>query len=86
MTFMGNYIKPIVMEESFGAHTQDDIARAESWLKREGIVRQSRGQESAGVRGEGRVWALTFVARSSRFSLAWDGLDQGEQHENEKIS
>ena len=31
-TFMGNNIKPIVVEESFDVHDEDDIIRTEKWL------------------------------------------------------
>lgn len=36
-TFMGNRIKPIVVEESFDVHDEDDILRTEKWLLREKI-------------------------------------------------
>ena len=36
-TFMGNNIKPIVVDESFDVHDEEDIARTEKWLLREGI-------------------------------------------------
>ena len=36
-TFMGNNIKPIVVEESFDVHDEEDIARTEKWLINEGI-------------------------------------------------
>lgn len=36
-TFMGDNIKPIVVDESFDVHDEDDIARTEKWLMREGI-------------------------------------------------
>ena len=36
-TFMGNYIKPIVVQESFDVHDEEDIVRTEKWLIREGI-------------------------------------------------
>lgn len=36
-TFMGNYIKPIVVEESFDVHDEDDIVRTEKWLLKEKI-------------------------------------------------
>ncbi len=36
-TFMGNHVKPIMVEESFDVHDEDDIARTEKWLIREGI-------------------------------------------------
>lgn len=35
-TFMGNNIKPIVVEESFDVHDEDDIRRTEKWLKTQG--------------------------------------------------
>lgn len=35
-TFMGNNIKPIVVEESFDVHDEDDIRRTEKWLISEG--------------------------------------------------
>ena len=34
-TFMGNYIKPIVVQESFDVHDEEDIVRTEKWLIRE---------------------------------------------------
>ena len=37
-TFMGNYIKPIVVQESFDVHDEEDIVRTEKWLTKEGIV------------------------------------------------
>lgn len=37
-TFMGNYVKPIVVKESFDVHDMDDIIRTEKWLKAEGIM------------------------------------------------
>lgn len=36
-TFMGNNIKPIVVEESFDVHDEDDIKKSERWLIEEGI-------------------------------------------------
>lgn len=36
-TFMGNNIKPIVVQESFDVHDEDDIVRTEKWLTKEGI-------------------------------------------------
>ena len=30
--FMGNKIKPIVVEESFDVHTEEDIVKTEKWL------------------------------------------------------
>ena len=36
-TFMGSNIKPIVVEESFDVHDEDDIRRTEKWLQEEGI-------------------------------------------------
>lgn len=36
-TFMGDKIKPIVVDESFDVHDEEDIARTEKWLLREGI-------------------------------------------------
>lgn len=36
-TFMGNYIKPIVIQESFDVHDEEDIVRTEKWLLNEGI-------------------------------------------------
>lgn len=36
-TFMGNYIRPIVVKESFDVHDEDDIKRSERWLTEEGI-------------------------------------------------
>ncbi len=35
-TFMGNNIKPIVVDESFDVHDEDDIRRTEKWLLSEG--------------------------------------------------
>ena len=34
---MGNYTKPIVVQESFDVHDEEDIVRIEKWLIREGI-------------------------------------------------
>lgn len=31
-TFMGNKVKPVVVEESFDVHDEDDIIRTEKWL------------------------------------------------------
>ena len=39
-TFMGNNIKPIVVEESFDVHDEDDIRRTEKWLLTEGYKQQ----------------------------------------------
>lgn len=39
-TFMGNNIKPIVVEESFDIHDMDDIIRTEKWLISEGLLRK----------------------------------------------
>lgn len=36
-TFMGNNIKPIIVEESFDVHTPEDLIRTEAWIKKEGI-------------------------------------------------
>ena len=36
-SFMGSNIKPIVVEESFDVHDEDDIRRTEKWLQEEGI-------------------------------------------------
>lgn len=36
-TFMGNNIRPIIVEESFDVHDEDDIKRTEQWLLNEGI-------------------------------------------------
>lgn len=36
-TFMGNYVKPIIVEESFDVHDEEDIKRTELWLKKVGI-------------------------------------------------
>ena len=36
-TFMGNNIKPIVVQESFDVHDEDDIVRTEKWIVKEGI-------------------------------------------------
>lgn len=37
-TFMGNNIKPIIVEESFDVHDEDDIRRTEKWLLSEGYT------------------------------------------------
>ena len=34
---MGNYIKPIIVKESFDVHDEEDILRTEKWLIAEGI-------------------------------------------------
>lgn len=39
-TFMGNNIKPIVVEESFDIHDMDDIIRTEKWLISEGLLKK----------------------------------------------
>jgi N-acylneuraminate cytidylyltransferase len=39
-TFMGNNIKPIVVDESFDVHDEDDIRRTEKWLLSEGYQAQ----------------------------------------------
>jgi N-acylneuraminate cytidylyltransferase len=36
-TFMGNNIKPIVVQESFDVHDEEDIKKTEKWLIEEGI-------------------------------------------------
>lgn len=36
--FMGNNIKPIVVEDCFDVHDMDDIARTEKWLRENGIL------------------------------------------------
>ncbi len=36
-TFMGNNIKPIIVQESFDVHDEDDIIKTENWLKRESL-------------------------------------------------
>ncbi len=36
-TFMGNNIKPIIVDESFDVHDEEDIIRTEKWILREGI-------------------------------------------------
>lgn len=36
-TFMGNNIKPIVVQESFDVHDEEDLVRTEKWLLREKI-------------------------------------------------
>lgn len=36
-TFMGNNIKPIIVQESFDVHDEEDIARTEKWILKEGI-------------------------------------------------
>lgn len=36
-TFMGNNIKPIVVQESFDVHDEDDLLRSEKWLVAEGV-------------------------------------------------
>lgn len=35
--FMGNYVKPVIVKESFDVHDMDDIRRTERWLTAEGI-------------------------------------------------
>lgn len=35
---MGNNIKPIVVDESFDVHDEEDLLRTEKWLKRERIA------------------------------------------------
>lgn len=35
--FMGNNIKPIVVEESFDVHDEEDLIKTEKWLLKEGI-------------------------------------------------
>lgn len=36
-TFMGNNIKPIVVQESFDVHDEEDIIKTEKWLIKEGL-------------------------------------------------
>ena len=36
-TFMGNKIKPIVVEESFDVHTMEDLKKSEDWIIRNNI-------------------------------------------------
>ena len=36
-TFMGDYVKPVIVEESFDIHDEDDIIKTEKWLNKEGI-------------------------------------------------
>ncbi len=36
-TFMGNKIKPIIVEESFDVHTLEDIKKSEDWIVRNNI-------------------------------------------------
>lgn len=36
-TFMGNNIKPIVVQESFDVHDEEDLLRTEKWLVAEGV-------------------------------------------------
>lgn len=36
-TFMGNYVKPVIVKESFDVHDMEDILRTEKWLVIEGI-------------------------------------------------
>lgn len=36
-TFMGNNIKPIIVEDSFDIHTEEDVLKTEKWLEKEGI-------------------------------------------------
>ena len=38
-TFMGENVKPVVVEESFDIHDMDDIIRTEKWLRAEGIIK-----------------------------------------------
>ena len=35
---MGNYVKPIIVEESFDVHDEEDLIRTEKWLRKEGIM------------------------------------------------
>lgn len=41
--FMGNYVKPIIVKESFDVHDEDDIIRTEKWLIEEGISYPDNG-------------------------------------------
>ena len=36
-TFMGDKIKPIVVEESFDVHDEEDLIKTEKWLRKENI-------------------------------------------------
>lgn len=36
-TFMGNSIKPIVVEESFDVHDEEDLIKTEKWLRKQNI-------------------------------------------------
>jgi N-acylneuraminate cytidylyltransferase len=36
-TFMGNNIKPIIVQESFDVHDEEDLLRTEKWLKKENV-------------------------------------------------
>lgn len=38
-SFMGENVKPVVVEESFDIHDMDDIIRTEKWLRAEGIIK-----------------------------------------------
>jgi N-acylneuraminate cytidylyltransferase len=38
-TFMGENVKPVVVEESFDIHDMDDVLRTEKWLRKEGIMK-----------------------------------------------
>lgn len=37
-TFMGNNVKPIVVQESFDVHDEEDIIKTEKWLLKENIL------------------------------------------------
>ena len=37
-TFMGNNIKPIIVQESFDVHDEEDIVKTEKWLLKEHIL------------------------------------------------
>lgn len=37
-TFMGDNVKPVVVEDSFDIHDEDDIIKTEKWLIKEGIL------------------------------------------------
>ena len=36
-TFMGNNIKPIIVQESFDVHDEEDLLKTEKWLLKENI-------------------------------------------------
>lgn len=42
-SFMGNYVKPIIVKESFDVHDEDDLKRTEKWIIDEGINYSNHG-------------------------------------------